>query len=80
MQCPEWLLGPCGGWRLHWPVRLGYTIVPDRLADAFASAKQLADRHAPSRAQRPPQDESRALATYGVQGSGRQTRAGSHLA
>jgi GntR family transcriptional regulator/MocR family aminotransferase len=33
-------------------LRLGYMIVPDRLIDAFASAKQLADRHAPSRAQR----------------------------
>jgi GntR family transcriptional regulator/MocR family aminotransferase len=33
-------------------LRLGYMIVPDRLVDAFASAKQLADRHAPSRAQR----------------------------
>lgn len=33
-------------------LRLGYMIVPERLVDAFASAKQLADRHAPSRAQR----------------------------
>lgn len=33
-------------------LRLGYLIVPERLVDAFASAKQLADRHAPSRAQR----------------------------
>jgi GntR family transcriptional regulator/MocR family aminotransferase len=33
-------------------LRLGYMIVPDRLVSAFASAKQLADRHAASRAQR----------------------------
>ena len=33
-------------------LRLGYMIVPLQLADAFASAKQLADRHAASNAQR----------------------------
>ena len=33
-------------------LRLGYLIVPDRLVNAFVSAKQLADRHAPSRTQR----------------------------
>jgi GntR family transcriptional regulator / MocR family aminotransferase len=33
-------------------LRLGYMIVPDRLIKVFAAAKQLADRHAPSRAQR----------------------------
>lgn len=33
-------------------LRLGYMIVPPQLADAFASAKQLADRHAASNAQR----------------------------
>jgi GntR family transcriptional regulator/MocR family aminotransferase len=33
-------------------LRLGYMIVPPQLADPFASAKQLADRHAPSNAQR----------------------------
>ncbi|HKX41214.1 MAG TPA: PLP-dependent aminotransferase family protein [Burkholderiaceae bacterium] len=33
-------------------LRLGYMIVPPQLADPFASAKQLADRHAASHAQR----------------------------
>jgi GntR family transcriptional regulator/MocR family aminotransferase len=33
-------------------LRLGYMIVPNQLVDTFASAKQLADRHAPSKAQR----------------------------
>lgn len=33
-------------------LRLGYMIVPPQLAGAFASAKQLADRHAASHAQR----------------------------
>ncbi|HSV44819.1 MAG TPA: PLP-dependent aminotransferase family protein, partial [Ramlibacter sp.] len=33
-------------------LRLGYMIVPPQLADTFASAKQLADRHAASHAQR----------------------------
>lgn len=33
-------------------LRLGYMIVPPQLADPFASAKQLADRHAASNAQR----------------------------
>jgi GntR family transcriptional regulator/MocR family aminotransferase len=33
-------------------LRLGYMIVPDGLVDIFASAKQLADRHAPSKPQR----------------------------
>lgn len=33
-------------------LRLGYMIVPPQLADLFASAKQLADRHAASNAQR----------------------------
>jgi len=33
-------------------LRLGYMIVPPRVADTFASAKQLTDRHAPSKPQR----------------------------
>ncbi|MDB6089662.1 MAG: transcriptional regulator, GntR family with aminotransferase domain [Gammaproteobacteria bacterium] len=33
-------------------LRLGYMIVPERLVDAMASAKQLADRHSASKAQR----------------------------
>jgi GntR family transcriptional regulator/MocR family aminotransferase len=33
-------------------LRLGYMIVPPQLAETFASAKQLADRHAASHAQR----------------------------